>query len=65
MKYKCLKCGCEFEAARDVVCPDCGAWSNSDIESLYKYDRTRKTVERPAEIIQENLETSAEVPLAE
>jgi len=37
MKYKCLKCGCEFEATYEVKCPDCGAWSMGDIESLYKY----------------------------
>jgi predicted ATP-dependent serine protease len=37
MKYKCLKCGCEFEANYDIKCPDCGAWSTNDIMSLYKY----------------------------
>jgi len=37
MKYKCLKCGCEFEAKINVKCPDCGASGIYDIESLYAY----------------------------
>jgi len=37
MKYKCLKCGSEFEAKYEVKCPNCGANSMNDIESLYKY----------------------------
>ena len=39
MKYKCLKCGCEFEVIgmQQVVCPDCGAWTSNDLMSLYKY----------------------------
>ena len=50
MKYKCLKCGCEFEVIgmRDVVCPDCGATGMKDIESLYKYKRSHPEI--PVEV---------------
>ncbi len=37
MKYKCLKCGCEFEAKWHVLCPDCGASSTLDVVPIYKY----------------------------
>ena len=36
MKYKCLKCGAEFDATMDVKCPKCGA-TDWDCEPLRKY----------------------------
>ncbi len=35
MKYKCTKCGKEFKAKMDVVCPDCGAVSGFKV--IYEY----------------------------
>ena len=48
MKYKCLKCGTEFEADYEVKCPNCGAWDVNDIMSLYKYKLTHP--ENPTEV---------------
>ena len=35
MKYKCKKCGTEFQATMDVVCPKCH--EAREIEVIYKY----------------------------
>lgn len=39
MKYKCLKCGEEFDAMLEAVCPKCGA-HDWDVETLRKYKLT-------------------------
>ena len=36
MKYKCLKCGNEFDVQFEVKCPKCGA-EDWDCEPLRKY----------------------------
>jgi len=36
MKYKCLKCGNEFDVKFEVKCPKCGA-RDWDCEPLRKY----------------------------
>ena len=36
MKYKCLKCGEEFDAMFEAKCPKCGAM-DWDVEPLRKY----------------------------
>jgi len=36
MKYKCLKCGNEFDAMYDVKCKQCGA-KDWDVEPLRKW----------------------------
>jgi rubrerythrin len=36
MKYKCKKCGTEFDATSTVKCPSCGA-GDWDCEPLSKY----------------------------
>lgn len=41
MKYKCLKCGAEFDATMDVKCPKCGA-RDWDCEPLRKYLQKQK-----------------------
>ena len=55
MKYKCLKCGCEFEVEWNVICPDCGAWVSSDIEPLSKYKRSHPEtpVEEPEQVLRD------------
>ena len=39
LKYKCLKCGEEFDAMLEAVCPKCGA-HDWDVETLRKYKLT-------------------------
>lgn len=36
MKYKCLKCGAEFDVTFDPKCPKCGAF-DWDVDPLRKY----------------------------
>ena len=38
MKYKCLKCGTEFDVTSEAKCPKCGA-RDWDVEPLAKYKR--------------------------
>jgi Zn finger protein HypA/HybF involved in hydrogenase expression len=40
MKYKCKKCGAEFDATSRVKCPNCGA-EDWDCEPLSKYKLTQ------------------------
>lgn len=47
MKYKCLKCGAEFDAIMDVKCPKCGA-KNWDCEPLRKYLEKQKAQKKAA-----------------
>ena len=35
MKYRCKKCGTEFQATMDVVCPKCH--EGNEIEVIYQY----------------------------
>jgi len=39
MRYKCKKCGTEFDATFDVQCPKCGA-RDWDVESVYRLKET-------------------------
>jgi Zn finger protein HypA/HybF involved in hydrogenase expression len=48
MKYKCLKCGNEFDAQFEVKCPKCGA-KDWDCEPIRKYSFSQpETVQVPA-----------------
>ena len=50
MKYKCLKCGAEFDALYEVKCPKCGA-KDWDCEPLHEYqDRIAQEQEIEMEI---------------
>lgn len=40
MKYRCKKCGTEFDATSKVKCPNCGA-EDWDCEPLSKYKLTQ------------------------
>ena len=41
MKYKCTKCGSEFEGTFDAKCPSCGA-SGWDVEPVYNFGAKKK-----------------------
>ena len=49
MKYKCLKCGFEFEVKNEVTCPDCGA-HDWDCEPLYHYKHSHVEVQVPEQV---------------
>jgi len=40
MKYKCKKCGAEFDVTYEAICPKCRA-SSFDVEPLSKYLRAQ------------------------
>jgi NMD protein affecting ribosome stability and mRNA decay len=40
MKYKCKKCGTEFDARFDVVCPKC---HSTETEVIYTYHYPKST----------------------
>ena len=39
MRYKCEKCGTEFEATTTVRCPKCGEQSMSLVKPIYTYKK--------------------------
>lgn len=45
MKYKCLKCGTEFEATMYVQCPKCK--EQMDVQPIYSYKYPKQAESKP------------------
>jgi lipopolysaccharide biosynthesis regulator YciM len=45
MKYKCLKCGTEFEAKMYVQCPKCQ--EQMEVQPIYSFKYPQKAEQKP------------------
>lgn len=57
MKYRCKKCGTEFEAEYDVVCPNCRERHEVETMRMYKL----RTQARAATVPPQTTEVPAQI----